>query len=39
MTTKINIKDLDKVELLKNLWENQVTAGYFTFSGKTTTEI
>lgn len=35
MTSEINIKDLDKVELLKNLWENQVTAAFFTFSGKT----
>ena len=34
MTSEISIKGLDKVELLKNLWENQVTAAFFTFSGK-----
>lgn len=29
---KINIKDLDKVELLRNLWESQITASIFTFN-------
>ena len=31
---KICIKGLDKVELLKNLWKNQIMAAYYTFSGK-----
>lgn len=29
---KISIKDLDRVELLRNLWEGQVKASFFTFN-------
>lgn len=29
----INITGVDKVELLKQLWENQTSAGYFIFGG------
>ena len=34
MSTEINIKDLDKVELLKKLYQNQVKSTYFILSGK-----
>jgi hypothetical protein len=30
--TTINIKNLNKVELLEKLWENQIIAGFFTFN-------
>jgi len=32
--TTINIKNLNKVELLERLWENQITASFFAFNAK-----
>ena len=32
-SNNISIKGLDKVELLKNIWQGQIPAGYFAMSG------